>query len=1540
MGLRHVNHFQTSDVSRIAMALKAQLSPSISDFMFLRISSELTILCFSLLNPYPCLRKDPICPHFNRSIMEQVCYQSTLRHNAHRVHRRQFAWVTYSISAGFVIFGGFWASVLLAGSAMVIGMKQSLKKPFSPYSPRTEQTMQLASLVVERQQSVVLTQTFSSYAEFPEGFPKHKDVVPTRISQDARRQDVGLHATSEYQQSIRKRCHTARCESRERIPPLSLAMPPYKFSFHFPSTFQPLLRQLQNIPEVLRFISPNPSVYVAIVTYYECTSPFSFVRIVIRTPKHTSTHVPSFQTAVLIKPSPEIQQHSSALQKIRSKYPIPCHPKREKGEKTMASIGIRTTASGQLSSTALAAVLTGVGVVILGLLISLVFLLCRAVRTHNRYLKDLEERGVAIAQSQARQSKTAPIAKPRRVLRRSAILPFNSKNGWGTLSSVKTIKTAKLQSISPHSAPPKPVGFVDKPSCLSWPFSTRRSSGRAIHLKKIKVPTLPTVIEGPKLSTLVPRLSDSLGCQPFSPKRTRSHRSSGQSLQKRHPAFRSDWQDENHDDVTATQPEPRCRSLATKPITKTETRLLPNGSGLVAEIPVSLTKSVQCRVEDSKLHTRSASVCSQRSGNDPEAPMPPLPLHVTRPKSGSQQRSLLSKTPSQLSVYGLESAGSSILATQSSPILPHYNNIQVQKCSRRNWRNSLTIGPRPFGGMLTLHERNKRSQGSINSNTARYSVDTPSAKQKSQTENRRSTMNNNSSGVQSIRKVEMDERVLLSKVVSPTYCPLSVQYLNTPRQQSRSQVAASGSPQERSKRTSILRGISRMDHTPTRQLSQDSTQVSSTRSSNGNPFQWDSTTFSWGKPPTLKGSPAARSAHQRQNCVRISLVPIILRPPSGTSSPCPSVLNNDQEDLPHPSVEKKTGLYLNFSNARSLPRPPSSPMFASDVNITATTTCASLTPNPPMLSMANDDHRPTEPPMVSDSLWDLQNSSPRTLNRMSSWSLLSIPKFPRPCCNLPAMGRNMSPPPTFALSQSSNEYDDELKTPDSQAAPSSPLDDLPLFSSSPQRPLLVDQYNPEYPYLVYHTPTSSPTLGQFPSPFSTFPEESSATSARTMNYERLSDPPPCSPEMMRPHAFLPLPQDQLLRYSSIQNTACPSILSKDTFSTLNSSSEGNYSPCHPENKPIPNNSTSAQEMSEPFIEAAFTSSPPSQQPGDSRPSQERVRSPTQSGLAQQPLTAQSFPSSTYFSVQSSPQPTRPFPPRSPYPCYAQLPAPTLNFRDMPSLPPSASGRRRSSPRPLQSSIQRLRHMNLEAEKGGQGERRYLRWDQEERIPLPGDGSWLKEAEIAYENEEALGEEKERRPTGGVLDSWEQESTILEIVEDDTLATSTSTGAETVELRKKPNKSNAGASSIHLTSPQEDEENRNRSSNVWDNDENFWHSIPPHLIHPPSLPNKPKNNFQSVASSPNHTATAANPSMPNSSRKREFEVAKDDSPATLSISSKLDKLRGDRKLAGGQYRKRYALGLGTPNVRIQVVSPSGSVDGTPGSLYDADGFLKA
>jgi hypothetical protein len=1200
---------------------------------------------------------------------------------------------------------------------------------------------------------------------------------------------------------------------------------------------------------------------------------------------------------------------------------------------------IRASPGAHLSPVAQAAVWTGMGLVILGLIVGLCILLVRAKRNHQRMMADLEERGVVIAQSQ-KDAKRESVTKPRAVLRRNTILPFNAKSGWGTLSSAETIDLSEPPSVPSHYAPPKPAGFVSRSSRVSWPFSARRASGRNIHLRKIRVPSLSTVIESPKPSPLVPVLNGSLGGDPPTPRKNRSRPTSISSLLQRHPAFRNTSQDGEVEYSNAAQSEPLRRSLTANSATKTGSRTRPNRSRSVAEIPMSTTTAAVSQLASPELHARSASTCSQSSGNAPDAVVPPLPLKVPRNKSGSRKRSLHSRSPSRLSVSSSESVDSSVL--KSSLILPRSTNVRVQKVTKRDWRNSTVVGPKPIRNTLTLHGKNQRSQSSIRSSAARFSSVTRSTQCQSQTESGSPTLTNSTS-MQSLN-VKMAESVTLSRVSSLTGSPYAVRSATTPKRKSGSYVNAYGSPEERHKGSYILQSVFGNHEGPQRQLSQASTQASSARSSNGNPFQWDPAPLSSGKPSALKGSPNACKGHRGQNCVRLPILPTNLNLPSRSRSPSPTVIKNIREESSDATPsKKKSSVELGFSNEKSLARPPSSPTFAPDVKFAATSIGASLSADSPTISLLENDHGPASSPLSF-------TTAPVLPHRLSTGSLFSISAFPSPCHGNgegEPTPRIATPPPTFALSRPSNEYYDEPHTPDSPFGSNLSFDVIP--PNDLERPFIRDEYDPEHPHLVHRIPVNSPATRNFSSPFSTIHEDSSATSEPTATHERSQseNSPPLSPKPLPrqtaqdPSAYnLPI-KDTTIPEEYILDNIDPSIITRDAFTILNSGFDNRDSSIM--NRPrsnrygimrMPNNTGAARSMFEPLFEAPFPSNLPTQDYTNLSPPSPSLKC----SYVDDPIGRDPSSSIMLSLATSTSSPCISQAPCSPRPCHATLPTPALKSTDLPTFNHSLGGALTLPSSPLRSSIQQLRRMNSEAGNDGRCERRYLRLGCEDSLVLQEEESWLEElsaVECETETEEDW-EGKRSRLVSSCLEDWDEKATILELVKCRTLTPTPTTVPVTAAAVKDdevtptntPGKQqrNSGTSTPRELVPSSPNLGADRISSIWEDGEKYWPPVPDHAR---SSPDMSKQHYISLSSSPVRTKPGT--------LKREFEVAKDEEVKSKGQKGNLNKKKNKR---GSRNRKRSVLGISTPNVNVQTATPppNGGFTGTLGSPYDQEGFI--
>jgi hypothetical protein len=1227
----------------------------------------------------------------------------------------------------------------------------------------------------------------------------------------------------------------------------------------------------------------------------------------------------------------------------------------------MANLKSRDTGGAALSTTTIVAIVSGIGVALICAFAVLAFRLVQARRTHKKLLADLEERGVMITQAQ-KEARKESVSRPRDVLRRNTILPFNRTfSGWGALTSVETFRSAESTTVPAHYVPAPPTEGTKRNNRHSWPFSTRRLSGHGVQMKKIKVSRLSTVIEDPKLSPLVPILGSShLNASRPS---YASGLSSFQSLLRDHPAFRDDEHNTNvkgADDSITTRPSPRVDGS----IRLTRARS-------VVEVPSVSPLRPQIRA-------RSTSLCSQLSGKAPDVILPPLPLDIARIKSEAKRRSQLRLATSQLSISSVGSADTSILATRLSPVVPQLTKCG-QKITKPNAKGSSIAGGRSFRDTLDLRTGVLGSRVNMPDDAT---PDVPPSQEVRDMETGNNGSHATDPSTQSYFPPTRAQSIVLTSMTPAYASPMGPRNSTNPKRRSKTLVSAAGSPERQCPTsTNNSRSLTGAIRSPKRQHSQ-----TSSRSSGDNPFQWGPTPLlPSGKPSALKGSPSARQEHPRKNSMRISLVPTIH---GGSSrSPSPSFAMN-KEGV---SANQPAGLGLGFASTRSLPTPPSSSTFAPDLKFTATSLRASLTPTSPTLPLVGYDQSYVVLP--TDQI--LPHLSEREQKRLSNGSIFSLSRFPAAPSIIKPSDYDMPRPLSFPSSQ---HYDFNgswmPETPLLQQYPFG-MQTLDQDRSPSQTSMIdIDEYDPEQPSCIYQTPTNNANTRAFQSAFATIPEESSVNSQRTMDadHSRYDDSPPVSPKTlslprftMNDRSAYNLPIHATTIPEEPCNTIDPSILSNYAFSMLNSSlNEGDGSIFQTQNSSrssvaIPTTPGSGRSMFEPLLEAAFPSSP-QQAAGNDSPTIGHANSEQSSSVYTQP--SPSLPPTA--SPMELPSPVFP---SSPRPGHAQLPFQTtglsINFAEVPGLSPSPRGPRGSPPRPLRSSIAALRRMNSDAAdakkaKAGRGERRYLRLGREDSVPVPGDESWLDELD---ESVQELDEEECRRLIGSILYEFDEGCTVLDLDEEEEDMTMTSvstlqpTSIEVVEMEKEEEDTTAGASSPH------------RSSSIWEDGEKFWTSNTP----PPppkfsfldlSSLNKQRERYQPLASSPLATPILqAKPQTPpsksrnrNGNRKHGFEVTKDMTPkqedvdinnASLDLDEHSNKKRNSgshsnsnpnvngsgngtsrssrQSIAGSRYRKRSALGpvFQTPNVRIQITSPRGQIVGgmgTPGSLYDAQGFL--
>ncbi|GAB7360683.1 hypothetical protein MBLNU230_g0562t1 [Neophaeotheca triangularis] len=558
-------------------------------------------------------------------------------------------------------------------------------------------------------------------------------------------------------------------------------------------------------------------------------------------------------------------------------------------------------------------------------------------------------------------------------------------------------------------------------------------------------------------------------------------------------------------------------------------------------------------------HARSYSWGAQAMTRPPSGPVPPLP--VISPLEGdadsaSRQGVCVRRTSSASSH---ESAGSSVLV--SSPILTMRKNKPAtspsveQLIAEDEGAELKTVDQQHESPVVASSQpvSNVRREAAVRSAMAQYSDDSRASARLSHASTVSSILS--SDNRLSIPQVRTADRVSISRVSSTgslTPSPVVTKFASTPiRKASRpnsTTVSLDGSPAQRKKKKHVLRDISgNAMLAPSRQPS-NSTQ-SSSRSSNGNPFQWDGPMQVCRQPSALKGSPNARKGHRRQNCVRIStLTPQILGPPPSRPT-SPGLMDGIEEegtDGEEVMQQKKSVGFASNTNTKRISRPPSTSEFAPNLNVK--TLRASLTPSSPTLSTWTAYHEPNVLPS-RPSASTLSVPSPNRGKRHSDQSsVFSIPTFPSPSKATVSKIQTEQPVPEFYLSRPSTDtyYSSDKENLGSSPPafverswhrehqdyiPSSPP--LPSHMGNgkeydPAWPMITipapqssNEYDPASPALYYSSPSqygSSPPAFHFANAAS--PESAVSPRSRPVSHVggEMPDTPPCSPKTM-PEGF-------------------------------------------------------------------------------------------------------------------------------------------------------------------------------------------------------------------------------------------------------------------------------------------------------------------------------------------------------------------------------------------------------------------------------------
>ena len=771
----------------------------------------------------------------------------------------------------------------------------------------------------------------------------------------------------------------------------------------------------------------------------------------------------------------------------------------------------------------------GVGGAILLAVLLVTIQIVKKRREHRRLLEVLEvEQAVQVA----RMHEIGDIPRPASVARCSPLMPLHARAGWAALSSDDAVNDPAVAQATKKRL-----------TSISLP---KRIKERGMPLKRLK--RLTAIMESPRSRTTaspaVPFANPVPRVAVIEQAASSASNSKAYTLRKVEP-----------EDVFICPGSPKLEVLPSFAI-RSPGRY---GAGIANNDNPKATRSRSVGAltapvfnygglihnpgpDQARMHARSISLAAPLS-RPPSGPIPPLPViapHSDEVQAASMQYDNLSRKSSS----SQDSAHSSVLVTspilklnepekpKASPtveqLIAEDDSASLKTVSQKQWRNPLLAKPK-LQASAGAGRDGIKSQTSIRSNIAHYSMESVYSR-------RQSAISIDSAEDQTSRlsaaHLGTADQISISRVSSENSLNSysGIRKVTTPRKASRTSVSIYGSPAERRK-TSALRDISVNSVTPRRQPS-NATQDSG-RSSNGNPFQWDTQPLA--KPSAMKGSPNARKGHRRQNCVRIStLTPQILGPPPSRPT-SPSIMHGIEEESGDGDDTSANANKLKFVSNHRLSRPASASSFIPNLRIQ--TLRASLTPSSPTLSAWTAFQEHGLPSQHSDSQLSVsQNSaSPatRTTSRQSNRSsVFSIPSFPSPVKPSVANVQLSQPVPEFYLSRPSTDVaEGESSSPFALPIPSEP--DIP--SSPPilsPRGTEYDPAHPAWPKISIPVPQGKEYDPASPTWDATEPERSSQLfpfAANTLRKSRdseeisprsrptsyggdLPDTPPCSPK--------------------------------------------------------------------------------------------------------------------------------------------------------------------------------------------------------------------------------------------------------------------------------------------------------------------------------------------------------------------------------------------------------------------------------------------
>lgn len=673
----------------------------------------------------------------------------------------------------------------------------------------------------------------------------------------------------------------------------------------------------------------------------------------------------------------------------------------------------------------------GVGAVIFASIIFVVILILRKKAEHGRGGVELEQSRVPT--QSAEQPTIREVRRPVRIARCRIPAPLNSQEQWGALSSDEKIHECDALSNTRNFQRCNSIS-ITKPICqrsillnrikihsASTESLRKRATGSPSHCtyaKCFRTPKKRSTAEKSGFRKTITVLHPAQRCReidfdiPASPKPRFLHSSAIRTPGTHSAAIAND-----------DRPKPPCSVVVGE---------------LHESIPENLI-SGQITHESIRPSMRTRSVSLGVPQSQPPSKLdPPVPISLQSKKDAENGRQRQIPCISRLSSSSQYSTGSSLLIkspimtvrgdqvaemTDSSPILEKVpaddDTAQIKLVSsvavNGQLQNTLVTGPRPMDEPR-LQKQNaslEEVRVSIHINVGSYipgiSVEDLADRQVSLM----STDSADSYGLSnkwlSIPRILTADRVGLSRVSSfntlttSTALPpesdvqKNVRQVSTLRKQQhrQSSVTASGSPTKRSSRTlktptigltssaaaltrqSISRNIVSLSDVLSRQSS-TSTQGSSfsRRSSDDNPFQWDTQSMPLTIPSALKGSPNAKGAkgNRRHNCVRISIFTRQILGPSPSRPTSPGIMHDvdghdEEEEMGVSMEETEERRFKNTVAAgmrfvppynaagRRFSGPSSSGSFAKNLPIQPPR--ASLTPSSPTISTwPAENHRP------------------------------------------------------------------------------------------------------------------------------------------------------------------------------------------------------------------------------------------------------------------------------------------------------------------------------------------------------------------------------------------------------------------------------------------------------------------------------------------------------------------------------------------------------------------------------------------------------